>query len=80
MTVSSILPRCDTKADMPKIDNVNQLILTTCNDMGVQYVNHDQNCRYLDDTIDEHLLLPGDNLHPSALGLKKMLVKPESIR
>ncbi len=44
VTVSSILPRCDTKADMPKIDNVNQLILTTCNDMGVQYVN--QNCRY----------------------------------
>lgn len=73
VTVSSILPRCDTKADMPKIDNVNQLILTTCNDMHVQYVNHDQNCRYRDDTIDNNLLLPCDNLHPSALGLKKMM-------
>ncbi len=41
--------------------------------MGMQYVNQDQNCRYRDKTIDDNLLLPGDNLHPSSFELKNIM-------
>ncbi len=75
--LSSVLPRCDAKADPAKIDTLNQLMVTITATEGVSFVNQDQNFKYRDDTMDESLLLPGDCLHPSAAGIKKMLANLE---
>ena len=71
--LASVLPRADDKADMVKIDNVNQLLTTTANNLNVNFVNNDKNFRYRDDTIDETLLLNTDKLHLSPLGVHKLL-------
>lgn len=58
---------------MMKVDNVNQLMVTLANELNVQFINNDQNFRYQDNSIDETLLLPGDGLHLSPQGVKKLL-------
>ena len=71
--VCSITPRADTKADLNKIDNINQLLSTVANNLDVNYINNDNNFKYQDGTTDETLLLSGDKLHLSAAGATKLL-------
>ncbi len=71
--LSSILPRSDDRADMVKIDTLNQMITILANEEGVEFINNDKNFRYRDDTIDEHMLLPADNLHLTDAGITRLL-------
>ncbi len=72
VVVSSVLPRTDENADMSKIDNVNQLLVTLVNETGCQFVNQDTNFRYRDDSVDDTLLSP-DGVHLSANGVRKVI-------
>ena len=71
--LSSIIPRADDKADMTKIDNINQLLTTIANEESVKFINNDVNFKYQDGSIDESLLLTVDKLHLSASGTKKLM-------
>ena len=72
VVVSSIPPRKDNRADAKKIDSLNQLFVTTCNETKATFVNHDDNFLFRDNTVDSSLLLL-DHLHLSESGVKKML-------
>lgn len=72
VTLSSIPPRADNRAEKSKIDNVNQLFLTIANEEGVCFVNHDNNFLFRDDTVDSSLLLL-DQLHLSTNGVSKLI-------
>lgn len=72
--LSSILPRADDKADMIKIDTINQPLTTTANNLDVDFINHDSNFGYWDDTIDESLLYPSDKLHLSFEGVTRLIL------
>ena len=71
--LSSVMPRIDEKADAQKIETLNQLLMTTCNDLDIDFINNDQNFRYRNNSIDESLLLPGDGLHLSEQGVNKLI-------
>ena len=71
--LSSIPPRCDDKADMKKIDNINQLLVIEANTLKAEFINNDQNFRYRNDKIDTSLLQPCDQLHLSCEGQKRLL-------
>ena len=73
VNVSSILPRLDGKVDNKKIDTFNQLLLTTANDLNVNFINQEQNFRYRDNSVDHTLFLQGDGLHLSAQGVQRLL-------
>ena len=72
VVVSSIPPRKDNRADPNKIDTLNQLFVTACNEANADFINHDNNFYFRDNTIDSSLLLL-DQLHLSESGVKKML-------
>ncbi len=74
--LSSILPWSDERADMVKIDTLNQMITILANEEGVEFINNDKNFRYRDDTIDEQMLLPGDQLHLTNAGITSLLNNP----
>ncbi len=67
--LSSILPLMDERANMVKIDTHNQMITILANEEGVEFLNNDKNFRYRDDTIDEQMFLPGDQLHVTNAGI-----------
>ncbi len=71
--LSSILPRTDQRADLAKIETINQLLVVLANEEQVRFVNNDNNFRYRNNTPDESLLLPGDNLHLTAIGTTRLL-------
>jgi ribA/ribD-fused uncharacterized protein len=73
VNIARILPRADMRADMAKIDTLNQMLVLLTNEEGVNFVNNDNNFRYRDDTPDESLLLPEDKLHLSAIGTTRLL-------
>ena len=51
----------------------NQLLAVLCNGLDVTFVNNDKNFKYQDGSTDESVLLPGDNLHLSSVGAKRLL-------
>lgn len=71
--LSSILPRTDNRADMSKIDTLNQMLVLLANEQDIHFVNNDNNFRYRNDSPDESVLLPGDNLHLTAMGTTRLL-------
>ncbi len=71
--ISSILTRTDQRADLAKIETISQLLVALANEEEVCFVNNDNNFRYRDNTPDESLLLPGDNLHLTAIGTTRLL-------
>ena len=73
VTISSIPPRDDNRVDPGKLENLNGLLMPIANDEDIQFVNHDRNFRYRDNSVDTSLLLV-DKLHLSAAGVKKLLL------
>ncbi len=61
--LSSILPRQDDRADMVII----------ANEQDIEFINNDENFRYRNDSVDESMMLPSDNLHLSNTGIKRLL-------
>ena len=71
--LSSVLPRLDEKADMVKVNHLNQLLTTEAASLDVSYINNDNNFRYRDFSIDETALSSSDKLHLSHLGVTRLL-------
>jgi len=74
VTLSSIPPRMDNKVDSEKMDTVNEIYhqIADKND-GVTFVDHDNNFKYRDGSIDKSMLLEGDWLHLSSKGTQKII-------
>ena len=70
--LSSIPPRSDSKADADKISNANRLNENVATEEEVAFVNHDNNFRFQDKSVDTAVLLP-DLLHLSSVGVSKLL-------
>ena len=71
--ISSIPPRLDEKVTQQKLDKMNERISVLSEvESGVNFVNHDQNFRFLNEIPDEQLLL-SDGVHLSAAGVTRML-------
>ena len=72
VTISSIPPRADNRADRSKVDTVNQLISALATEENVTFINHDDNFLFRDNSVDTTLLL-ADQLHLSHSGVNKLL-------
>ena len=70
--LSSIPPRCDSRANTEKIKAVNQLAEASATSEDCRFVNNDQNFCFRDDSVDTSLLLP-DQLHLSSGGVNKLV-------
>ena len=73
VVVSSILPRLDDKIEPNRIDTINQLLMTHCNSLEVNFINNDTNFKFQNGSVDEVLLLSGDRLHLSRQGITRLL-------
>ena len=73
--ISSILPRADDKADMNKIDSLNQILSDMANEEtpDFKFIDNNVNFKYQNGSLDESLLAPVDQLHLSELGTKRLL-------
>ena len=57
VTISSIPPRDDNQVDSGKLKHLNGLLRPIANEENVQFVNHDKNFRYRDNTAYASLFL-----------------------
>ena len=73
--ISSVLPRDDDKADMSKIDDLNQMLSDMANEESpdFKFIDNNVNFKYQNGSLDESLLVPIDKLHLSELGTKRLL-------
>lgn len=71
--VASIPPRTDDRADMAKIDTLNNAVREVCQNTATEFINNDNNFMYRDDSIDSSLLSPSDGLHLSPAGVNKLV-------
>ncbi len=71
--ISCILLRTDKRVNVTKIDTLNQMLVMLTNEESVHFVNNDTNFRYRDESPDTSVLLPGDELHLTAIGTKLFL-------
>ncbi len=58
---------------MVKIDTLNQIIKIIANEQDIEFINNHENFRYRNDSVDDSMMLPGDNLHLSNTGIKRIL-------
>ncbi len=58
---------------MIKIDTLNQMIKIISNEQDIKFINNDENFRYRNDSIDDNMMLPGNNLHLCNAGIKSLL-------
>ncbi len=49
------------------------MLVMLTNDESVHFVNNDNSFRYRDESPDTSVLLPGDGLHLTAIGTKRIL-------
>ncbi len=73
--LSSILTRQDDRADMVNIYTLNQMIKIIANGQDIEFINNDEKFRYRNDSINESMMLPGDNLYLSNTVIKSLLGK-----